>query len=113
MKKSKLIAARKQRDLSQEQLAELLAIDTSSYNRREKGKTKITENEWQKIAGILDMPLEEIYEPEEGFIIIKGDNAVGVNNGTNNIYTIPQSLWETQQKYIQKLEEEIAVLKKQ
>ncbi len=91
-------------------------MDVSSYNRREKGQVKIHITEWEKLAEILDVPLEEIYEYDENQLFMCKDKAsanfLGTNNGTSNIYTVPESLLETQQKYIQKLEEEIAALQK-
>jgi hypothetical protein len=46
---------------------------------------------------------------EEATFIICKDQSVGINNGTN----IPEFLLESQRKYIAKLEEENAALKKQ
>ena len=89
-------------------------MDVSNYNKREKGKAKakITSNEWEKLATILDVAIEDIYENEEATFIICKDQSVGVvNHGTNNVYTVPEFLLESQRKYIAKLEEENAQLK--
>jgi transcriptional regulator with XRE-family HTH domain len=112
MEKQKLIEVRKNRGFSQEQLAKHLHMDVSNYNRREKGQAKITTNEWEKIASFLKVGLEEIFESEEAMIFVCKDQSVGINHGTNNIYTIPEFLLESQRKYIAKLEEENAALKK-
>ncbi len=113
MEKTKLIEARKRRNVSQEKMADLLCMDVSNYNRREKGTSKISIQEWQKIAENLEVPLEEIYENEESLVLIFNDNAVGNGNGivVSNNYNIPLSLWESQKKYIEKLEAEIEELK--
>ena len=90
-----------------------IALYGSNYNRKEKGKLSMRHEEWEKIAEYLGVPIEEIYEAEQQQIIICKDQAIGigVNNGTNNVYTIPEFILESQRKYIQKLEEEIKRLK--
>jgi len=69
--------------------------------------------EWEKLAGILDVPLEEIYEPDDNQVFICKDNSTVhyLNQGTNNIYAVPEHLLETQRKYIALLENEIYELK--
>ncbi|WP_445457476.1 helix-turn-helix domain-containing protein [Flavobacterium sp. HNIBRBA15423] len=111
MEKIKLIEARKQKGFSQQQIAEHLCIDVSNYNRREKGQAKISSNEWEKIASLLNVPIEEIYESEESNFFVFRDNSIGNYLGTNHIYSIPEYLLESQRKYITKLEEEIKELK--
>ena len=88
-------------------------MDVSKYNRKEKGKLSMRHEEWEKIAEYLGVPIEEIYKTEQHQIIICKDQAVGigVNNWTNNVYTIPEFILDSQRKYIQKLEEEIKRLK--
>lgn len=112
MEKEKLIAVRKQKGFSQQTMANHLCIDVSNYNRREKGNAKISYEEWEKIAQILETSVEDIYQPDEGYFIICKDQSVGINNGTNNVYTVPEHLLETQRKYIEKLEKELEELKK-
>ena len=48
-------------------------------------------------------------------VVIFNDSSTASGNyfGTNNIYSIPESLLEAQHKYIQKLEKEIAELVKE
>lgn len=111
MEKTNLIRTRKQKGLSQQYLAEHLCMDVSNYNKREKGKAKITSNEWEKLAKILEVSVEDIYENEESTFIICKDQSVGIIQGTNNVYTVPEFLLESQRKYIAKLEEENAQLK--
>lgn len=111
MEKTKLIQTRIKKGFTQQQVAEYLCIDVSNYNRREKGTSKITNNEWEKLSKLLEVPLEEIYENEESMIFICKDNATGNYQGNNHIYSIPEYLLESQRKYILKLEEEIQKLK--
>lgn len=111
MQKTKLIETRKRKNISQEKMADILCMDVSNYNRREKGTAKISLQEWQKIADTLQVPLDEIYENEESLIFIFNDNATGNGNIVSNNYNIPVSMWESQKKYIEKLEAEIESLK--
>jgi len=105
MIKQKLIEKRKERNLTQEEFAFKLGLDPSNYNRRENGITKISKKEWDKMAKELGVPLEEIYEPENGVYVINNQNANG-NFGNNNTYNgFNDFAFETMRKYIQKLEE--------
>lgn len=65
MSKTKLIKLRLDKGFSQEELADLVGMTQSNYSRRESGRKKITEVEWQKIAKELGVEKESIYEPEE------------------------------------------------
>lgn len=112
MIKTKLIETRKRKNLSQQKIADALCMTVANYSRRENGTTKINESQWQKLADILEVPLEDIYEAEESQIFIFNDNATGNGNIVNN-YNIPMSIWESQKKYIEKLEEENKILRKQ
>lgn len=113
MEKTKLIETRKRKNISQEKMADILCMDVSNYNRREKGTAKISLPEWQKIAETLEVPIEDIFENEESMVIIFNDNSMGTGYGVGvvNNYNIPLSLWESQKKYIEKLEAEIEDLK--
>ena len=106
MGKLKLTEKRKARGLSQEEIADSLHMDVSNYSRRENGVTKIHIYEWEKLAGLLDTTVEEIYESDENKVFICKDNSTGNYQGTNIIYSIPEYLLETQRKYIEKLENE-------
>ena len=110
--KHRLIEARKRTGYSQENMSSELGMDVSSYSRRENGQVKISNKEWQKISDILEVPLEDIYEAEESMIMIFNDNSTGNGNIVTN-YTLPQSVLDSQKKYIEKLEDEIRNLKEQ
>jgi len=111
-KKNKHFEARNMREYSQECMAAHLKMDTSSYSRKENGMIKISGREWGILAEYLNVPLEDIYEPDESLIFIFNDNSTGNGNIVSN-YTIPQSIWESQRKYIEKLEEENLLLKEE
>jgi len=111
MKKVKLINRRKESKISQAMIAEKLCMDVSCYNRREKGQVRISLQEWKKLADILNVPLDEIYEAEDNQVFICKDNSTVHYQGTNHIYSVLEHLLETQRKYIAILENEILELK--
>ena len=110
MIKQKLIDERK-KQFTQEEFAYKLGMDTSNYNRRENGLTKISKKEWDKMAKELDVKFEEIYEPEDGVYIINGEKAMANFNNGGTFNNFSEFAFETMKKYIGKLEEEIALLK--
>ena len=64
------------------------------------------------MAKLLNCNLEDIYEPEDGVYIINGDYAQG-NFGDNHTFNNnSEFVFDTLKKYIAKLEEENAALKK-
>ena len=115
MTKRKLIEARKAKGFSTKEIAEQMFLTVSSYNRREKGKTKIHIDEWQKLAKILSVSLEDIYESEDSQSVSFNDNSTATGNYfyTNNIYSIPDYILESQHKLIQLLEKKISELEKE
>jgi len=60
--KNKLISLRKEKKISQADIATYLKISQTQYQKRESGKVKITEHEWKKIATLLDVSVDHIYE---------------------------------------------------
>ncbi|MFV0306056.1 MAG: helix-turn-helix domain-containing protein [Moheibacter sp.] len=57
---------RKEKGWSQIEMTHKLNMEQSQYSRRKNGATRIMEKEWDKIAKILGVPLEEIYELHDG-----------------------------------------------
>lgn len=64
MKKQKLISIRKAKKISQTDIAIYLKISQTQYQKRESGKIKITYLEWQRIAQLLDVFVEDIHEDD-------------------------------------------------
>ncbi|MCV9930767.1 helix-turn-helix transcriptional regulator [Flavobacterium sp. LS1R47] len=60
--KEKLLNARLNKGLSQEELAYLIGMTQSNYSRRERGLKKISDYEWIQIAKHLEVKEEDIYE---------------------------------------------------
>jgi transcriptional regulator with XRE-family HTH domain len=111
MEKHKLIQLRQSKGISQEQMPDKLAITPSTYSRKEKGLVRIRPEEWEKIAKFLNLPVEEVYESDETNYFVIKDQATANYLGTNHVYSIPEYFLETQRKYIERLEKEIADLK--
>jgi transcriptional regulator with XRE-family HTH domain len=65
MEKQKLKKIRTRKGFTQQQVADALATDISNYCRKEKGSVGITRPEWKKLASILDVSEEEIYQENE------------------------------------------------
>ena len=121
MIKTKLITARKKL-YTQEKMANLLHMSQSQYHRREKGDVKISDEEWERIAKVLNTTVEDIKDDDYSHQVINNyDNQSGNYVGSNNyFYNIPDFVLDNQQDYInllkeriQKLEEEVNLLKKQ
>lgn len=62
MKKKKLIIVRKSKKITQLDIATYLKLSQTQYQKRESGVIKISENEWKKIAKLLDVKVNDIYE---------------------------------------------------
>lgn len=117
----KLRNLRKQRGFTQEYMSNIIATDVSNYSRKESGGVKIYDDEWEKLAKALGVPVEEIKEDREPALVQNNDNNGATFNdhagnfqSTNYTYcNIPDYILENQQEYIKMLKEEIASLKQQ
>lgn len=104
--KTKLHDARIRRGHSQEQLAKLAAMSQPKYSRKESGYSPILEDEWNLLAKVLDVPLEEIYEEDVAkTYIYKNVKGNSFNSGTINI-NVPDFVMN----YIQLLEKKVVHL---
>ncbi|WP_223601669.1 helix-turn-helix domain-containing protein [Chryseobacterium sp. GVT01B] len=111
MQKEKLRNVRKRKGFTQQQVADYIATDVSNYSRKESGDVKIFNDEWEKIARYLEVPVEEIYEEEDPKPIFNFDNITGSsgfgNNVNGNLYcNVPEFLLENQRDYIEHLKKE-------
>ena len=101
---------RKEQGYSQLEFSKLVAMDQTTYSRKETGKTFITEQEWDRFAKILGVCKEEIKEKlapqaiNDNFVF--NDQLVGVPN-----ISLPVEVLETILRYNKKLEEDNALLK--
>lgn len=70
----KLKSLRKQRGYTQEYMSKIISTDLSNYSRKESGDVRIYDDEWEKLAKALDVPVEEIKEEKSSSIIQNNDN---------------------------------------
>lgn len=94
--KEKLKRTRKTRNLSQAVFAEMVAMDQSQYNRREKGRIPITDDEWERFAKVLNVEVEEIKEQDVPLINIthhhgENDNSI---NGYEIKISVPKGIFD-------------------
>ena len=114
MIQTKLKNLRKLKGFSQVQMAKALSTDTSNYSRKERGEVRIHDEEWEKLANALEVPLEEIKEEDAKFSFKFDHSTFHDHSGSNVTYSnVPNFFIETQKKYIEKLEQENESLKQQ
>lgn len=110
----KLKSLRKQRGYTQEYMSKVISTDVSNYSRKENDEVRIYDDEWEKLAKALDVPVEEIKEERPGRVVNNDNltfNDQSANNNFNQYYNIPNSIVENLQDYIKILKEQIEVLK--
>lgn len=61
----KLLLIRKNKNITQQELAECIGISVNQYSLKEKGKYNFTCDEMFKIADYLKMSIEDIFLPIE------------------------------------------------
>ena len=95
---------------SQLEFSKLVAMDQTTYSRKETGKTFITEEEWERFAKTLGVSKEEIKEKIAPQAInencVFNDQSEGIQN-----VSLPIEVLETILRDNKKLEEEIVLLK--
>lgn len=106
MMKNKLIQLRKSQKFSQQDIAEYLKISQAHYQRKETGKIYIKEEEWSKLAKLLNVGIEDIREKNG---VLQNVNEVDKRN--NNYLNIPEFLLDNEKEYVATLKNEINVLK--
>ena len=114
MIQEKLKTLRKERGISQEKMAKILSTDPSNYSRKERGETRIHDEEWQKLAAALEVPVEDIKNEEAKFSFQFDNSTFHDHSGSNITYSnVPDFFLETQKKYIEKIEQENQLLKQE
>lgn len=112
----KLRTLRKQRGYTQEYMSKIISTDVSNYSRKESGDVRIFDDEWEKLAKALDVPVEDIKEERPSSVVQNltfNDSSSNSQSGNYNQYNynIPDYLLENQQDYINILKKEIETLK--
>ena len=114
MIKNKLITARKEKNMTQHDMADLLFMSQSQYQRRECGEIRISDDEWIRMANLLGRKVEDIKEEDYITAVYNYDNHSGNYSASNNyFYNIPEFIMKNQQEYIEMLKEEINRLKEE
>ncbi|MDQ8142636.1 helix-turn-helix transcriptional regulator [Chryseobacterium sp. CFS15] len=115
MIQERLKTLRKQKGMSQEKMAKILSTDTSNYSRKERGETRIHDEEWQKIADALEVPVEDIKEEKFSGIVHNDNSTFNDHSGNyyNQYFNTPDSIVENLQDYIILLKKEIESLKQE
>lgn len=114
MIKNKLIVARKEKNMTQNDMADLLCMSQSQYQRRERGEIRISEEEWMRMAKILDKEIEDIYEEDKVTAIYNYDNHLeSYSTSDNYLYSIPWFIMKNQQEFIEMLKLKILYLQEE
>ena len=105
MKYEKLISIRKLKGYTQEQLAESIAMEQTTLSRKERGQSPITDDEWQRIAAVLQVSVEEI---KETLLEDLHNNVTKMNSEENQYVTIPRIVLDN---LLKSKDEQIELLK--
>lgn len=99
---------RELKNISRETMAAEIDMSLSGYGKVERGEIDLTLSRIQKIAEVLKVDLQQVlnFDATQVFNITNNKSVQGVNN--THIHSD-----EYRDKYIQKLEEEIELFKKQ
>ncbi|MGO4708959.1 helix-turn-helix transcriptional regulator [Chryseobacterium sp. 2TAF14] len=103
---------REERGFSQEELAEKLHISRSTYQRIENGETNSWINHIEKICTSLNVELDDILKPEEGYTQINKENTSN-ENSSNNMIQNQTNNYQASDKLIESLNDHIALLKEE
>lgn len=108
MVKEKLRKIRINKGMSQKQLAAALPTDVSKYCRKESGDVRITKEEWEKFAQVLEVSFDEIFEEDTPAISINYENSTTAENSGNfsTYHNIPESRIKNLEDFIKHLKEE-------
>jgi len=103
---------REERGFSQEELAEKLHISRSTYQRIENGETNSWINHIEKICNSLEVKIDDILKPEEGYTQINRENSAN-ENSSNNMIQNQTNNFHAPDKLIESLHEHIALLREE
>ena len=90
-------------------MAQQLSMDTSCYNRREKGLTRISTNEWLKLSKILEQNVDDIKDFDPPVLITEiNDEQIEITS-----FKIPKEFIDNRTRYIKLLEDKVLDLENQ
>lgn len=101
---------RKSKGITQKQMAMQMAMEQTTYSRKENGKSPITDEEYNKLAKFLDSNVEELKKTTQtsakNEYCTFNDNAIGIQ-----IISMPKDALDMILKLVAKLEQENIDLK--
>jgi len=103
---------REEKGFSQEELAEKLHISRSTYQRIENGETNSWINHIEKICTSLEVNLDDILKPEEGYVQVNRENTSN-ENSSNNMIQNQTNNYNHSDKLIESFQDQIALLKEE
>ncbi|MDN3694012.1 helix-turn-helix transcriptional regulator [Chryseobacterium tructae] len=83
----KLRNLRKQRGYTQEYMSKIISTDVSNYSRKENDEVRIYDDEWEKLAKALDVPVEEIKEEKKTAIVHNNHDNTTFNDNAGSYLT--------------------------
>ena len=106
----KLKDIRTAKGYSQGKFSQAIAMDQTTYSRKERGKSSITDDEWERFAKVLEVSKTDIIDEKRH--TVNNENFTFNDSAINTQFiNIPQNIFDIVIKYNQKLEEENANLK--
>lgn len=108
MKQEKLISTRILKGYTQKKLGKQIAMEQTTLSKKERGLSPISDEEWQRIATVLQVPVEDIKEnfsqnPSQNINCTFTDQSVGIQ-----YVTVPAEILD---KLLQSKDEQIELLK--
>jgi transcriptional regulator with XRE-family HTH domain len=110
---NKLIEIRKAKKITQEQLSKKACMEQTTYSRKERGQSPITDSEWKILAEVLGVEVDDIKEDISALHnsynnTTFNDNAVHIGVQYVNV---PKDVLDSLLRYNMFLEEELKRLR--
>ncbi len=106
---------RKNHELSQEKMAEMLNMSKNGYGKLERGESRITIEHLQQIAQVFNVDVADLLKEDRDFTLLLGDNHGNYANkyydNTQEIEKLTMMIAHKDELLIQK-DKEIALLRK-
>lgn len=94
-------------------MSKILSTDVSNYCRKESGNVRIYDDEWEKLAKALEVPVEDIKEERKANVVNFNDTSTKSGAFLNNYYNVPNQIMDNLQDYIKILKEQVEFLKQE
>ena len=107
---NQLIEKRKQKGFTQEELAKLVCMEQTTYSRKERGLSPMSESDWKNIAVALGVEIDEIKDDSQalsqGQIVNPTIKDNGVCIGVQYV-NVPKEIMDSLLRYNKFLEDEL------